>query len=224
MAQRWHDLLFAHWRVEPGALRAIVPPVFPIDTFDGQAWVGVVPFRMTNVGPRLAPSLPGVSAFPELNVRTYVRVDNMPGVYFFSLDAGSAAAVAAARSLLRLPYYTAQMTVEIDASIEYRSRRNWGPPATFRARYAPTGAPSAPKQGSLEYFLTERYCLYATDHFRRPYRLEILHPPWPLQSAQADIAENTMTQWVGIDLSGPPLLHFSRRQDVVCWGPKVIRR
>ena len=90
MTQTWHDLLFAHWPVDGVRLRALVPAEFPLDLYDGQAWLGIVPFRMANVGPRGVPSLPGVSAFPELNVRTYVRVADRPGVYFFSLDAASA--------------------------------------------------------------------------------------------------------------------------------------
>ena len=224
MTQTWHDLLFAHWRVPVEALRAVVPSVFPIDTFHGEAWLAVVPFHMSNVGPRLAPSLPWVSAFPELNVRTYVRVDDKPGVYFFSLDASSAAAVAAARALLHLPYFTADMAVAVGQTIEYRSRRTSAPAPEFRGSYQPSGPPAAPAPNSLEWFLTERYCLYAIDHLKHPYRLEIHHPPWPLQRATGDIAVNTMSAPIGIALEGPPLLHFSRRQDVVCWLPEVIRR
>ena len=223
MTQTWNDLLFAHWRIDPGKLRPLVPSAFPIDTFDSAAWIAVVPFRMSNVGPRPFPSLPWVSAFPELNVRTYVQVDGKPGVYFFSLDAANPVAVLTARWLLRLPYHRAAMTAAhtADAGVEYRSRRR-GPSAVFEARYAPDGPPQPPAQGSLEYFLTERYCLYALDHFERPYRLEIHHPPWPLQRATADIRINTMTAPLGLELQGPPLLHFSTRQDVVCWGPKRL--
>jgi uncharacterized protein YqjF (DUF2071 family) len=143
-------------------------------------------------------------------------------VYFFSLDASSAAAVAAARSLLRLPYFTAEMSVDGGETIEYRSRRTSGPTAEFRARYQPSGAPAPPVAGSLEYFLTERYCLYAIDHLRHPYRLEIHHPPWPLQPATAEMATNTMTAPIGIELKGAPVLHFSKRQDMVCWVPRRL--
>src|ERR1043165_8843269 len=111
MTQSWHDLLFAHWPVDAALLRSRLPSGFPLDLYDGQAWIGVVPFRMTNVAPGLAPALPFVSAFAEINVRTYVTIDGRPGVYFFSLDAESSMAVAAARSLLPLPYFTAQMEV-----------------------------------------------------------------------------------------------------------------
>lgn len=125
MTQTWHDLLFAHWPVDPTSLQPLVPAQFPIDVFQGDAWVGIVPFRLTNVAPRGVPSLPWVSEFPELNVRTYVRVGDRPGVYFFSLDAGSWVAVHAARTLLNLPYYVASMTVApVGAQVEYSSQRD----------------------------------------------------------------------------------------------------
>src|SRR5678816_442997 len=162
MTQSWHNLLFAHWPVDGALLRSRMPPRLPLDLYDGQAWIGVVPFRMTNVAPRFVPALPGVSEFAELNVRTYVTVGGKPGVYFFSLDAESALAVAAARSLLHLPYFTAQMQVRSEASrVDYSSRRtDQGPPAELVARYGPTGPPFRAEPGTLEYFLTERYCLY----------------------------------------------------------------
>ena len=111
MTQTWNDLLFAHWPVSTDILRPLVPAPFALDLFDGQAWLGVVPFTMTNVAPRLTPALPWISAFPEMNVRTYVSAGGKPGVYFFSLDAGSAIAVRTARLLLNLPYYAAEMVV-----------------------------------------------------------------------------------------------------------------
>ena len=127
MTQSWNDLLFAHWPVDVSQMRGVVPDVFDLDLFDGKAWLGVVPFYMTNVGVRAAPPLPWHSAFPELNVRTYVRVSNRPGVYFFSLDAGRRLAVAAARALLNLPYFAAIMSVERrDAAIHYQSARRSG--------------------------------------------------------------------------------------------------
>jgi uncharacterized protein YqjF (DUF2071 family) len=179
---------------------------------------------MTNVTPRLVPALPGLSAFPELNVRTYVRVADKPGVFFFSLDAGNALAVGAARTLLNLPYFTAEMTVDAhDGRVEYASRRLSPPAAEFRASYRAHGTPRPPAAGTLEYFLTERYCLYAIDHGSRAYRLEIHHPPWALDTADAEIAANTMAAAAGIELPAqPPLLHFSKRQDMVCWAPDRI--
>jgi uncharacterized protein YqjF (DUF2071 family) len=225
MTQTWNDLLFAHWRVDVSQLRAKIPSVFELDLFDGDAWVGVVPFYMTNVAPRGVPSLPWVSEFAELNVRTYVRVADRPGVFFFSLDAANALAVQAARSLLNLPYYTAAMSVTSRPSnvVEYRSERRSEPSAQFDATYTSMGATFAPVEGSLEYFLTERYCLYHLHHTGAPYRLDIHHPPWPLQSAEADLKQNTMAAASGIALPGDrPVLHFAKRQDMVAWPPATI--
>jgi uncharacterized protein YqjF (DUF2071 family) len=226
MTQTWNDLLFAHWPVDAGALRERVPASFELDLFDGQAWLGIVPFHMTNVAPRFVPALPWVSAFPELNVRTYVRVGGKPGVFFFSLDAGNPVAVGAARTLLNLPYYTAEMVVTPSAGrIQYESRRVGDPPAELRAAYRGVGEPRPPQPGTLEYFLTERYCLYAVNHRHIAYRLDIHHPPWPLQSAEAQISLNTMADAAGIRLPGiEPLLHFARRQDMVCWSPEVLNQ
>ena len=220
MTQTWNDLLFAHWRVDVSELRRVVPPVFDLDLFDGEAWLGVVPFRMTNVGLRATPAVPLVSAFPELNVRTYVRVADRPGVYFFSLDAARWLAVAAARTLLNLPYYTADMTAERHGdALRYESARRTPPSAQFKATYEPIGDPFVPTAGSLEYFLTERYCLY--HHHRRghPYRLDIHHRPWALQLASATITMNTMAAASHLTLKGTPLLHFARRQDALAWPP-----
>lgn len=226
MTQTWNDLLFAHWPVDSRKLRPLVPPAFELDLQAGDAWIGVVPFRMTNVGPRGIPWLPWVSSFPELNVRTYVRVGDRPGVFFFSLDAGSSLAVQAARSLLNLPYYSASMRVAYQGStIEYESRRaRAGDPAAFHATYKPAGPAFTAKPGSLEYFLTERYCLYHIDRRGMPYRLEIHHPPWLLQPADGDFIRNSMAAANGLSLPyRSPLLHFAKRQDMVAWAPRTLR-
>jgi uncharacterized protein YqjF (DUF2071 family) len=220
MTQSWHDLLFAHWPVDVRILQEKVPPGLPIDTYDGQAWLGIIPFHMTNVAPRGVPSIPFVSSFPELNVRTYVTRDRTPGIYFFSLDAGSAIAVATARALFHLPYYAATMNVDVDGTaVRYTSRRNTAMPvACFEARYRPVGPMQPPAPGTLEYFLTERYCLYVVDGDFRTRRLQIHHPPWPLQVAEAEIGVNTMADAAGLRLpSTAPLLHFAKRQDMVAW-------
>lgn len=225
MTQSWHNLLFAHWPVDAELLRSTLPPGLPLDLYDGQAWIGVVPFQMTNVGPRFVPALPWVSAFAEVNVRTYVTIGDKPGVYFFSLDAESALAVAAARSLLHLPYFTAQMDVRSDGGrVEYSSRRSGnGPPAELVARYEPVGPAFEAKAGTLDYFLTERYCLYNVDSHSRAYRLEIHHLPWMLHRAQARFQVNTMTEAASIRLpSVAPILHFSARQDALAWAPETL--
>jgi uncharacterized protein YqjF (DUF2071 family) len=224
MTQTWHDLLFAHWRVDVAELRSRVPAAFELDGFDGSGWLGIVPFRMTNVSLRFVPALPWVSEFPELNVRTYVRVGARPGIYFFSLDAGSAVAVHTARALLNLPYHVATMTVsQSPDGVEYRSSRNSERPAEFSGRYRPLGPAFAAAAGTLEHFLTERYCLYHVDHRGAPYRLDIHHPPWRLQRAQADVVRNTMAEVNGVALPDePPLLHFASRQDMVAWLPRRL--
>ena len=225
MRQSWHDLLFAHWPITRDLLAARVPAGFEIDSFDGQAWIGVVPFVMTNVAPRGIPATAWLSRFPELNVRTYVRVGGKPGVFFFSLDAANALAVTVARRTLCLPYHRASMDVERDGSdVRYRSRRDRAaPPAEFIAAYRPTGHAFHPQAGTLEHFLTERYCLYARNRSGRPYRLEIHHPPWSLQAAEAEITSNTMVTAAGLALlSITPLLHFAKRQDAVAWLPSRV--
>jgi uncharacterized protein len=217
MSQSWHDLLFAHWRVDARELRRVVPTPLPLDLFEGEAWVGVVPFHMTNVAPRLVPEVPPLSRLIELNVRTYVVVGDKPGVYFFSLDANSRLAVAGARALFRLPYFLATMeTTRAGEAVTHRSRRVRGGAAEWAASYRPSGPPRKAASGSLEHFLTERYCLYTTDG-ARVLRCHIHHPPWPLQDAAATIELNTMVAAAGLRTEGEPLLHFSRRQDVLVW-------
>jgi uncharacterized protein YqjF (DUF2071 family) len=224
MKQTCHDLLFAHWAVAADVLRKKIPAEFELDLFDDTAWLGILPFRMMNVAPRGVPPLPWISAFPEVNVRTYVRVGDRPGVFFFSLDAGSSLAVTAARALSNLPYYPATMTVEPQGkAVEYQSSRDFDGPAEFIATYEPHGRVFTAAEGTLEYFLTERYCLYHHDHSGAPYRLEIHHPPWRLQSARAVFERNTMAAAAGINLSDAPVLHFAKRQDMVAWMPSRLQ-
>jgi uncharacterized protein YqjF (DUF2071 family) len=224
MTQSWHDLLFAHWPVPAAALVSKLPPGLTLDLFEGQAWLGIVPFRMSHVTARGVPDLPGLSAFPELNVRTYVRVGDRGGVWFLSLDAANALAVVTARTLFHLPYYRASMRLdEQDGVIEYSSRRRRRDlPAVFEGAYAPAGAVFHPQPGTLEHFLTERYCLYAASP-RALLTVDIQHPRWSLQPAVATIGVNTMADAAGVPIaSAPALLHFARRQDVVAWAPTAV--
>lgn len=220
LAMRWHDLLFLHWPLDPAALRPFLPPALELQTFDGAAWLGVVPFRMSSVRPRATPPLPWLSAFPELNLRTYVSFGGKPGVWFFSLDAANPLAVEAARLGYHLPYQHARMRCERHGeAVAYASERRPGAaPAAFVARYYPTGPAYHAGAGSLESWLTERYCLYAADRRGRLWRGEIDHRPWPLQPATVDIAANSMAAPLGLAFNGAPLLHFSRRLDVVAWS------
>jgi uncharacterized protein YqjF (DUF2071 family) len=221
MHQTWRDLLFAHWPVPVSALRGLVPAGLSIDAFNGMAWVGVVPFRMTGVRPRGIPSVPWLSSFPELNVRTYVKAGDKPGVWFFSLDAANPLAVISARAVFHLPYYHAHMACRsLGTTVDYRSERTHpgAPPAQFSATYQPNGDVYFSRRGTLEHWLTERYRLYAADRAGRLYRAEIHHRQWPLQAATATITVNTMAQAAGIALPDmPPLLHFARRLDMVAW-------
>ena len=222
MAMQWRDLLFMHWPIAAAAIRKYIPPALEIDLYDGMAWIGIVPFRMAGVRPRYVPALPGLSAFPELNVRTYVSVGGKPGVWFFSLDAGNRVAVEGARDLFHLNYYYARMRCQSEAGVvAYQSRRQHGgaAAAALAARYRPTGAPYQSLRGTLENWLTERYCLYSANQRGAIWRGEIHHMPWPLQPAVAEVGQNTMT--AQIDLRLPkvqPVLHFVRRLDVVAWA------
>jgi uncharacterized protein len=223
MAQSWHDLLFAHWPVPIQLLRPNIPEQLAIDTFEGQAWLGIVPFRMSGVRLRATPAVPWLSDFPELNVRTYVVCGGKPAVWFFSLDAANAMAVAIARAWFHLPYFRARMScTERGGWIEYGCERTHrgATHAAFAGRYRPMGKNSFAQRGSLEHFLTERYCLYAADSRGRVKRSEIHHGPWSLQLAEAEVTKNTMAQAAGIPLPPvQPLLHFAKRQDVVVWQP-----
>jgi hypothetical protein len=226
MAQVWHDLLFAHWPVHAELLRPRLPAGVELDLFDGQAWLGVVPFRMTGVRARFLPPLPGLSAFPELNVRTYAMAGGRPGVLFLSLDARSAVAVAAARRFFHLPYYRAEMTCRSEGdTVIYSCRRAAAEPvAQFRGAYGPTGSVYRTRAGDLDHWLTERYCLYAADGRGQALRVDIRHEPWPLQPAWARIEANTMADASGVRLPPTaPLLHFARRLDVVATLPHAAR-
>jgi uncharacterized protein YqjF (DUF2071 family) len=228
MAQTWHDLLFAHWPIAIDALRAAIPRTLEIDTFEGRAWLGVVPFRMSGVRLRGTPSLPWISAFPELNLRTYVKRDDKPGVWFFALDAANPLAVAVARSWFHLPYFRARMNVRaIGDDVEYESRRTHrgARSAALLARYGPIGDVERARHGTLEHWLTERYCLYAADENERVFRGEIHHLSWPLQPAHAAFERCTLPAAHGLALpASPPVCHFARRLDVVIWPPARIDR
>ena len=216
--QTWNDLLFAHWRVPAERLRRVMPPSLPLHLDeDGAAWLGVTPFVVSGLRLRGTPPLPWVSRFPELNVRTYVEVGGKQGIYFFSLDAGRAAAVVAARRTYRLPYFHARMRAgKVGARMDYESERidSSGPAASFRGSYAPVGPRT---DDDLARWLAERYCAYTVDDEGRPLRIEIHHPPWPLQPAEGELDAQGMADQIGIELEGEPLLHFSARQDTLIW-------
>lgn len=221
MRQSWRDLLFAHWPIAVERVRPLVPEGLAIDEYDGRTWIGIVPFRMAGVMARPLPDLPWISAFPELNVRLYVEHGGKPGVWFLSLDATNPLAVWAARRFFHLPYYRARMSIEQrDGEYRYRSHR---PGAELEASYRPVSEVYRSSPGSLEHWLTERYCLYAAAPDGSLRRNEVHHVPWPLQTAQARFDSNTMAQVHGLELVGPPpLLHFAERLDVVVWNAERL--
>jgi uncharacterized protein YqjF (DUF2071 family) len=225
LKQAWNDLMFAHWPVARDRLRELVPSFLQLDTFDNEAWIGVTPFHLSDLSPRGIPALPWISAFNEINVRTYVVFDGRPGVFFFSLDANSAMAVGGATALFHLPYFLADIRMDDDRGcISYHSRRVDGSAAEFQAQYSPTGELFEPQSGTLEHWLTERYCLYTQDSASKAYRVEIHHRPWRLHTAAAEIAVNTMAETAGIRLpSIAPLCHFARRLEVLTWLPHELR-
>jgi uncharacterized protein YqjF (DUF2071 family) len=219
MAMQWHDLAFLHWPVAADRLRPFIPAGLELQTFDGSAWLGVVPFTMRGVRLRCFPPLPGTSTFAELNLRTYVVANNKPGVWFFSLDAASRLAVRGARWTFHLPYFDARMRVKhVADAIDYSSVRMEHPSGDFHAHYRPTGEVFHSIPGSIEHWLTERYCLYSADRRGRLYRGDIHHARWPLQPAECEIDVNTLASPLAIELSpSPPLVHFAKRLDVVAW-------
>jgi uncharacterized protein YqjF (DUF2071 family) len=220
MHQNWGKLLFMHWRFDAARLRPLIPAGLEIDTFDGSAWIAIVPFTMWDIRafPPYVPAVPGLSAMHELNVRTYVVLNGTPGVWFFSLDCNSAAAVFGARTLYYLPYYNADVTLEQERStINYSLTRTDKPAATFRASWnigypLPTSRPD-----SLEFFLTERFCLFS-EHKGDLYRSRIHHEAWPLQTAILNSHSSTMIEVLNLpEPTEAPLLHYAEEISVDIW-------
>ncbi len=232
MTQRWNDLLFAHWRVPAAEVAALLPDGLQVDTYMGTAWLGVVPFWMDRIKFRGLPVIPGALSMPELNLRTYVREPHSgtQGVYFFSLDAANLLAVAAARTFYHLPYYWAEMHIaqKSDREFAYYSRRRLSAkPVIFKALYrglGPTRKLAESRSGSLEYFLTERYCLFSRNRSGALVRANIHHVPWPLEHAEAEIERNDLPATIGIQLPDEePVLHYSRRLAVYVWPAELVR-
>lgn len=220
----WSELLFAHWSFDPDIVARHLPDGLSLDVRDGRAWVGVVPFLMSGVAPRFCPPMPYLSRFLELNVRTYVVVDDKPGVWFFSLDADNKIAVRVARKTFSLPYMDAKMSLthEDSSSINYQSTRTHRgePTADFSAIYRMEGESFEAREGTLEHWLTARYCLYSTNRKGNIYRGEIDHPPWTLRKAECDIQKNTMGDSLGFAFDGRPHLLYADSINVHAWPTK----
>ncbi len=221
MRMTWSELLFAHWQVDPDTVASLLPAGVTLDTRDGKAWVGVVPFLMSDVAPRYCPALPSVSRFLELNVRTYVTIGGKPGVWFFSLDAANRIAVRVARTTFNLPYMDARMSMHCDdeGTTTYQSLRTHRgePPAEFDADYARSGDFEEATPGSLEHWLTARYCLYSANRKGCLFRGEIDHPPWSLAPANYTEQTNTMSNGLGFSFEGEPHLLLAKPVDVQAW-------
>jgi uncharacterized protein YqjF (DUF2071 family) len=200
-----------------------VPSFLTIDTFEQEAWLAITPFSLTDVTARGIPAVPWLSSFHEINVRTYVSYDGFPGVFFFSLDANSLLTVEAASALFHLPYFLADIQVTDDKEMSFSSRRRAPDSAEFRSTHGPTGPVFEAAPGTLEHWLTERYCLYTLDPAAKAYRIDIHHRPWELQPADGLIEANTMAAVAGIRLPTiSPLFHFARRMDVLTWSPTEL--
>jgi uncharacterized protein YqjF (DUF2071 family) len=223
MHQDWGKLLFMHWRIPPEDLRPHIPQRLAIDTFDGSAWIAVTPFTMWDIRafPPFLPPVPGLNSMHELNVRTYVHLDGVPGVWFFSLDANSTLAVMGARTLYHLPYYNAEIKLDQQGeTVNYSLRRaveTNGLTASFEASYTIGERLPEAVPGTLEFFLVERYCLYAS-HQEEIYRARIFHQPWPLQTANLSSLSSNMIEADGLRApGGEPLLHYAEEVNVDIW-------
>ncbi|MCB9683793.1 MAG: DUF2071 domain-containing protein [Alphaproteobacteria bacterium] len=227
MHQAWNDFLFMHWRVDPAVVRTLVPEPLELHLHDGDCWVGIIPFHMSDVRPRGTLNVPGISAFPELNVRTYVIVDGKPGVWFLSLDAHQRLAVETARATYDLPYYQARMSWERrGTTLHYESERTDGraPSARYAGHHTPRGEYRMARPGTLEHWLSERYCLFTVGKDGRAKQTDVHHIPWPLRDADVTIEENTMGAAHGLDLDGlrPDHVMYSPGVDVVVWSPRQV--
>ncbi len=224
MRMMWQTLLFIHWPLPAESLGPLVPEALAIDTFDGTAWVGLIPFTMRGVRLSWLPPIPTMHRFHECNVRTYVTVDGRAGVYFFSLDAASRLAVWGARRFWRLNYHFSRMALrrkgdDVEYSVD-RARQPPGKPvARLRCAWRAGGRrrPTAP--GDLAHFLTERYMLYTVDGHGQPLRGRIWHEPWPLREAELVALDDGLVGAAGITLpdNEKPVLYHADELRVEAW-------
>jgi uncharacterized protein YqjF (DUF2071 family) len=222
MTQTWEHLLFAHWPISSNIIRRLIPDGLEIDTFDGQAWISVIPFLMSGIRLRFLPIIPYTSTFPEINVRTYVKANNKPGVFFITLDAANSLALHIAKIWYHLPYYKAKMSFQDKGqNIEFWSRRldSSHSEIKFHGNYRPISPPFAAQKGTIEHWLTERYIFYCRSSYNNKiYYGEVYHEPWELQTAEAEISSNTMTQALHPTLPQiPALLQYSRGVQALIW-------
>jgi uncharacterized protein len=223
MHQSWDKVLFLHWKVPAGIIRSKIPSTLAVDTYDDSAWLTITPLDIFDVRPPFLPAVPYFSTFHELNVRTYVYRDGMPGVWFFSLDANSYSAVSAARLFFKLPYeYSTISLNESDGELVFQSQRNAKGPGRFSCTWGIGEPRPSAEPDSLDFFLVERYCLY-TSAGKDVYRCRIHHEPWPLRKARLTAFASTMLEANGLpELEEAPLLHCGGPVHVDVWGLERI--
>lgn len=209
MYQRWRHLLFLHWRFDPELVQSTLPPGLTLDTHDGSAWIGAVPFFMHDIRPWWFPTLPRISNFLELNLRTYVRDEHgTPGVWFYTLDCNQPLAVWWARIWFNLPYFHSRMKAEIAADstrIRYESSRRYADPdLTCRYEYQPIGPVRHAEPGSLEFFLVERYILFASLGQGRLASGQVHHVPYPIKDVEVATFDDHLLRLHGFE----PKSHF----------------
>ena len=218
MQQIWKDLLFLHYKVPYELLRAFVPTSLKLDQYKGETWISISPFKMRKVRLRWFPPIPTAYNFLELNLRTYVKYNGRPGIYFFSLDTSSTIAAIAARAAF-LPYYRAAMYIKYQHDRFYfDSHRKSKTRAALKVTYAPHSEKFISKEGTLDHWLVERYCLFQEALGKRVITIDIHHLPWELQKANAEISENTLTESIGFTIPDQqPIIHFAKHQKVLVW-------
>ena len=226
MYQRWEQLLFLHWKWEPERVQSTLPPGLHVDTFAGDAYVGIVPLFMRNVRPRMLPAVPTISDFLELNLRTYVYDGTgRPGLYFYSLDCDQPIAVEAAKRLLNLRYEHAEMKAEVDAEgwVDFESHRD-GTVLTDRFRYKAFGPAGEAYPESLEFFLLERYRLFAAGSGEQLHSIRVCHAPYIMQQAQVTHWGDAVLRYAKFDTNGraPDHICFARPQDVEVFAPETV--
>ncbi|KKI92857.1 hypothetical protein WQ54_06630 [Bacillus sp. SA1-12] len=227
MRQTWRNLLFLHWPIPIEKLRPHIPSALQIDTFNGSAWLGIILFVIDGIFPFGVSSLSLTPRFPEINVRTYVKCNGKPGIYFMSIDVGNWASLKIAKKWYRLPYHSAEISFRKEGQTFHCQSRRKGyehTPIVFKSKYVPISGVYFPKEGTLDHWLTERYCLFSSHNGINIYCGEIHHRPWPLQKAEIELGINTLFTPYQFDLSGVnPIAHFSTGVDSLMWNIKKIQ-